>query len=237
MLRIKPKLHFDVHVEMEITPDIVELSDSEIRSFKVYYGKLVKNLGDLFEFEREGDEKVIVLDGDFSRVKWIGRGMRDGEIVVKGNVGQHCGAYMEGGKIVVEGNADDWLGTEVRGGEIVVKGNAKNRIGCNFWGEMEGMRGGRIVIEGNAGSYVGEKMVDGYIEIRGNAGDFIGTEMMGGLIVVHGDCGYVGWDMRGGEIRVGGKFDLSPSFRVEDGVWIGDVNVKGNGIIKKLESL
>ncbi len=233
MLILRPKLSFEVHVEAEITPDLAEMDLKDVLNFEVYYGKLVKRLGDLFDVETVGEGKRLILEGDFSRVKWIGKGMKDGEIVVRGDVGQHCGAYMEGGKIIVEGNADDWLGTEMRGGEIVVKGNAGNRIGCNFWGEMEGVKGGKIIVEGDVGSYVGEKMVDGYIEV-GNAGDFVGTEMKGGVIVVRGNCGYVGWDMKGGEIRVGGRFDLPPSFVEENGVWRGDVNVGGKGVIRKL---
>jgi len=234
VLIIKPKFLFEVHVEAELTPELVEMDLKDVLSFEVYYGKFVKKLGDLFDVVKEGDDKKLVLQGDFSRVKWIGKEMQGGEIVVKGNVGQHCGAYMIDGRIVIEGNADDWLGTEMKGGEIIVKGNAKNRIGCNFWGEMEGMKGGKIVIEGNAESYIGEKMVDGYIEVKGNACDFVGSEMKGGLIIVHGNCGYVGWDMKGGEIRIGGSSDLPPSFKQSDDGWIGDVNAKGNGIIRKL---
>ncbi len=236
MLRLKPKFWFEVHVEAELTPDLAELDLKDVLNFEVYYGKYVKKLGDLFEIEKVGDEKVLMLEGDFSRVKWIGKGMKDGEIIVKGDVGLHCGAYMEGGKITVEGNADDWLGTQMKGGEITVKGNVGSRIGCNFWGEAEGMRGGKIIVEGYARGYIGEKMVDGFIEIKGNAGDFVGTEMRGGLIIVRGNCGYVGWDMRGGTIEVHGDFDLPPSFKKTEDGWIGDLNVKGKGLIRSKEN-
>ncbi len=234
MLILKPKFYFEVHVEAEITPELAEMDTGEIEEFEVYYGKFARKLGELFEVKKEGDGKVVILDGDFSRVKWIGKGMKEGEIIVKGNVGLHCGAYMEGGRIVVEGNADDWLGAEMKGGEIIVKGNAGNRVGCNYWGESEGMKGGRIVVEGDARNYVGERMIDGFIEIKGNAGDFVGTEMKGGTIVVHGNCGYVGWDMKGGEIRIGGNFCLLPPFIKSEDHWLGDINVKGKGIIKRL---
>jgi formylmethanofuran dehydrogenase subunit C len=233
MLIIKPKIDFEVNVEAEITPDIA--TDLEYaKSFTVYYGKLEMSLAELFEVEKEGDSKVIVLEGDFSRVKWIGKGMLDGEIIVRGNAGANYGAFMKGGKIVIEGNADDWIGAEMEGGEIIVKGDAKNLIGCPYWGDLEGMKGGKIVIEGNAGNYIGEKMVSGEIEVRGKAGDFIGTEMKGGLITIHGDCGIVGGDMKAGEIRIGGIFELVPAFRETDDVFVGDVNVKGKGIVRVL---
>jgi len=234
MLILKPKFGFDVSVEAEITPELATKSEDEIRSFRVWYGKLEKKLEELFEIEKEGDEKKIVLDGNFSKVKWIGMGMTDGEIIVRGDIGANCGAFMKGGKIIIEGNADDWLGAEMKGGEIVVRGNARNLIGCAYYGNATGMQDGRIVIEGNAGNYIGEKMSGGVIEIRGSAGDFIGTEMKGGEIVIHGDCGYVGGDMKSGIIKIGGNFDILPTFRKTDEGWMGDVLVKGEGKIIKI---
>ncbi len=223
---IKPKKSFEVCVEAEITPQNPKP--------KVYLGKEELELEELFDVEvfDDGEEKVI-LKGDFSKVKWIGRGMKSGEIVVEGNAGMHLGAFMEGGRIVVKGDCDDWVGGMMKGGEIVIEGNAGNRIGCNYWGESEGMKGGRIVVKGSAGNYVGEKMVDGEIVIEGNAGDFVGTEMKGGRITVKGKAGYTGWDMKGGEITVG-ECEILPSFVKEGDVWKGDVNVKGEGVIRIL---
>ncbi len=223
---IKPKKSFEVCVEAEITPQNPKP--------KVYLGKEELELEELFDVEvfDDGEEKVI-LKGDFSKVKWIGRGMKGGEIVIEGNAGMHLGAFMEGGRIVVKGDCDDWVGGMMKGGEIVIEGNAGNRIGCNYWGESEGMKGGRIVVKGSAGNYVGEKMVDGEIVIEGNAGDFVGTEMKGGRITVKGKAGYTGWDMKGGEIAVG-ECEILPSFVKEGDVWKGDVNVKGEGVIRIL---
>jgi formylmethanofuran dehydrogenase subunit C len=234
LLIIKPKTDFVVTVEAEITPELATRDLDEVRKFTVYYGKNEVELGELFEVQKEGNDKKIVLEGDFSRVKWIGRGMDDGEILIRGNVGTHCGAYMSGGKIVVEGNADDWLGAEMKNGEIIVKGDAANLVGCAYYGNQTGMSGGKIVIEGSAGNYIGEKMSGGEIEIMGNAGDFIGTEMKGGLIVIHGSCGFVGGDMKAGEIKIGGNFELVPTFKKTDEGWVGDVNVKGEGVIKQI---
>ncbi|HID43910.1 MAG TPA: formylmethanofuran dehydrogenase subunit C [Archaeoglobaceae archaeon] len=233
MLVIKPKVDFEVNVEAEITPELVD-DIERVRKFALYYGKYEVALEELFEIEIEGEGRTIVLEGDFSRVKWIGRGMVDGEIIIKGDAGANCGAFMKGGKIVIEGNADNWVGAEMENGEIRVMGNAKNLIGCPYWGNLVGMRGGKIVIEGNAGSYIGEKMNGGIIEIKGNAGDFIGTEMKAGTIIIHGNCGIVGGDMKGGEINIGGNFELVPTFmKTEDG-FTGDVNVKGKGLIRSL---
>jgi len=234
-LIIKPKSEFEVCVEAEITPEIARnLEDA--KNFKVYLGKEERRLEELFDLEFVDDrEEKVILKGDFSRVKWIGREMKGGEIIVEGNVGMHLGAFMEGGRIVVKGNCDDWVGGMMKGGEIVVEGDTGNRVGCNYWGESEGMKGGRIVIKGNAGNYIGEKMVDGEIVVEGNAGDFVGSEMKGGKIVVRGKAGYTGWDMKGGVIEVG-ECELSPSFvKDAEGVWRGDVNVKGEGVVRILQ--
>ncbi|OYT33755.1 formylmethanofuran dehydrogenase subunit C [Archaeoglobales archaeon ex4484_92] len=234
MLILKPKIDFTVTVEAEITPELAMKEIQEIENLKIYYGNNVVKLNDLFEIKKEGDDKKLILDGDFSRVKWIGYGMTDGEIIIKGNVGTHCGSNMKGGRIVIEGDADDWLGAEMKGGEIIVKGNAANLVGCAYYGNLVGMTNGKIFIEGNAGSYIGEKMNGGEIEIKGNAGDFIGTEMKGGSITIHGSCGFVGGDMKGGEIKIKGEFELVPTFKLTEDGWVGDVNVKGEGKIKKI---
>ncbi len=230
-LVIKPKAEFDICVEAEITPEIAENAEN----FTVYVGKEKKKLGELFELEFVDDgENRVVLKGDFSKVKWIGRGMKNGEIVVEGNAGMHLGAYMEGGRIVVKGDCDDWIGGMMKDGEIIVEGNAGNRVGCNYWGEEVGMSGGKIIIKGNAGNYIGEKMSDGEIIVEGNAGDFVGSEMKGGKIIVRGKAGYTGWDMKGGVIEVG-ECELSPSFVNEGGEWKGDVNVRGEGVVRILQ--
>lgn len=234
MMVLRPKVDFSVTVEAEITPELAAMSVEEAAKFRVYYGREQVALGELFEITKEGDEKKLVLEGDFSRVKWVGARMEDGEIVVKGSIGAHCGAYMKGGRIEIQGDADDWLGAEMTGGEIIVKGNARNLVGCAYYGDMKGMSGGRILIEGNAGNYIGEKMAGGEIEIKGDAGDFIGTEMTNGIITIHGGCGFAGGDMKGGEIRIGGEFDLLPSFRKSDEGFIGDINVGGKGVIKQI---
>lgn len=239
MIVIRPKVDLEVNVDMEITPEIAESDIETVNNFIVYYGKNEVPLSELFEVEMatgaDGGDKKIILEGDFSRVKWVGKGMFDGEIHVKGDIGADCGAYMKGGKIIIEGNADDWLGAEMDGGEILVKGNVENCLACPYWGNTEGMKGGKITIKGNAGSYIGEKMMGGEIAIHGSAGDFIGTEMKNGLITIKGSCGITGGDMKGGEIRIGGNFDIVPSFRKVEKGYTGDTNVKGKGIVIPLD--
>jgi formylmethanofuran dehydrogenase subunit C len=229
MLILKPKIEFEVSVDAEITPSIALASEEEIANFEVFYGKEKRKLSELFEVKKEGDSAKIVLEGDFSKVKWVGARMDEGEIVIRGNIGDHCGAYMTGGKIIVEGDALDWVGAEMKGGEIVIEGNARNYIGCAYWGDATGMSGGKITIKGNARNYIGEKMGGGEIEIHGDAEDFIGTEMKDGLIVIHGNCGFVGGDMKGGTIKIKGNFELVPGFKKTDDGFEGDVNVGGKG--------
>ncbi|RLI75384.1 formylmethanofuran dehydrogenase subunit C, partial [Archaeoglobales archaeon] len=45
---------------------------------------------------------------------------------------------------------------------------------------------------------------------------------------------FVGGDMKGGEIRIGGNFELVPTFKKTEDGWVGDVNVNGQGVVKTL---
>jgi|Deesub1362A_J573_1020465.scaffolds.fasta_scaffold00240_32 formylmethanofuran dehydrogenase subunit C len=233
-VKLSLKTELDVPVEVDgIVPSVVGGKTlEEIQSLEVYHGNRVVKLGEIFNVSlEEGEENLLICEGDFSKVKWLGKGMDGGKILVRGNVGPHCGAFMKGGEITVEGHADDYLGAEMVEGVITVTGNAGSYTGAAYHGSMNGMKGGKILLEGNAGSYLGEKMKEGYIEVRGNAGDFVGYKMSGGKIVILGDSGITGAAMKGGEITVKGKCELPPSLKEEDGKYVGDILEGGKGVV------
>ena len=229
-----------IPVEVDsLTPDkLLGKNEAEIKAVKVWWGNREENTGDLFDVSVEGEagsaeEVKIVLEGDLSRVKHIGDGMKAGEIEALGDVDMHCGAMMSGGKITVKGNADCWAGREMRGGELVIEGNAGANLCAMYRGEMTGMTGGKVVVGGNADECVAQYMTGGEIVIKGNAGMLTGLNMKGGKITIEGDAIMPGADMTGGAITVKGKvLDMMPSFRLEgtesiDGVeykkYIGDL--------------
>ena len=210
-----------IPVEVDsLTPDkLVGKNEAEIKAVKVWWGNKEENTGELFDVRVEGEagsaeEVKIVMEGDLSRVKHIGDGMKAGEIEAIGDVDMHCGAMMAGGRITVKGNADCWAGREMRGGELIIEGDAGDNLCAMYRGEMTGMTGGKVTVGGNAGECVGQCMARGEILIKGNAEMLAGLNMKGGKITIEGDAVMPGADMTGGEITVKGKVqDMMPSFK------------------------
>lgn len=192
VLRLKDRPAVPLEAEV-ISPDLfAEMAHADIRAQAVYLGKRRLRLDDLFEVEGERSDQVEV-HGDLAQVKWLGRGMSRGSLVVRGNAGMHLGAYMRGGRIEVHGSAGDWLGAEMKNGQIRVQGDAGGQVGAAYRGSLAGMRDGTILIGGSAGLEVGMRMRRGTIVIGGRARDFAGLQMKGGTLVLLG----------GAEIRAG----------------------------------
>ncbi len=192
VLRLKEQPTVPLEAEV-LSPDtFADLSNDEIRAKIVYHGKRQVRLDEFFDVEGERSDD-LELHGNLHRVRWIGRGMSRGRMIVHGSVGMHLGAYMKGGEIEVHGNAGDWIGAEMKNGLIRVHGNGGGQIGAGYRGSLKGMRGGTIIVDGSAGLEVGMRMRRGTIVIGGPAKDFTGLQMKGGTIVL----------MQGAEIRTG----------------------------------
>lgn len=175
----------EVPLEAEmLSPDVTAgLTREAIGALPVYLGKRQRRVDDFFTVDGEPGED-LEIHGDARRVKWIGRGMTRGRIVIHGNAGMHLGGYMKGGTIEVTGNVSDWLGAEMTGGFIRVSGNAGGQVGAAYRGSLSGMRDGTIIIGGTAGLEVGMRMKRGTIVVGGPARDFVGLQMKGGTIVL-----------------------------------------------------
>ncbi|TWT66771.1 Formyltransferase/hydrolase complex Fhc subunit C [Posidoniimonas polymericola] len=145
--------------------------------------------GELFTIRGNPRDLEWRFEGDLSRVRHLGAGLRAGRIVIDGDVGRHCGAALRGGEIVVHGDAGDWLGAEMRGGEIHVRGSAGNCVGGGYTGSKFGMRGGAIVVDGPVGNYAGRQMRRGVLIAVGGCGDLPGFRMRAGSLLVLGRCG------------------------------------------------
>jgi formylmethanofuran dehydrogenase subunit C len=185
---LKEELEIPLEAE-SLTPDLIGgLAHDEILNLPVYLGKHKFQLGDFFEVEGE-KSTTLELHGDLARVKWIGRGMTQGHIVIHGNAGMHLGAYLSGGLIIVDGDVTDWLGAEMSGGLIHVRGKAGGQVGAAYRGSLLGMRGGTILIDGGAGIEVAMRMRRGLISIQGRVGDFAGLQMSGGTLFLFGKAG------------------------------------------------
>jgi len=223
-----------VPVEVDsLTPDqLFGKSEAELKAVKVWWGNREEDTGDLFDVSVEGDaasadEVKIVMEGNLTRVKRIGAGMKAGEIEARGDVDMHCGALMEGGRIVVKGNANCWAGREMRGGELIIEGDAGDNLCAMYRGEMKGMTGGKVTVGGDVGECICQYMADGEILIKGNANRLAGLNMSGGKITIEGDAELFGPDMTGGEIVMKGKvLEMMPSFKFLETTTVDGVEYK-----------
>ncbi len=116
--------------------------------------------------------------------RFIGAGMADRKILIRGTPGNALGAYLNGAEITVCGNAQDAVGDTMNAGKIVVHGSIGDAAGY-------AMRGGQIFVKGNAGYRAGIHM-KAYQDkaprmvIGGTAGSFLGEYQAGGVIAVLG---------------------------------------------------
>jgi formylmethanofuran dehydrogenase subunit C len=199
-----------------ITPDnLAGKATDEIARLPVQHGNTQVPLAEFFSVNGDAGDRSIVIEGDCSRVKWIGASMAGGRIAIHGNAGMHLGAEMKGGEIQVHGNAGDWVGAEMRGGHIHVHGNAGHLVGAAYRGSRVGTRGGVILIDGNAGNEIGSTMRRGLIAIGGTAGDFAGVSLIAGSIFLFGQPGIrTGAGMKRGTIACFGDLPpLLPTFK------------------------
>jgi len=189
----------DVPLEADVlTPDRLGGAE-DIAALELWHGKERTRVGEFFAHSGAGDD--VRLEGDLSRVKFVGAGMTAGRLTVAGDVGMHAGAGMRGGELHVEGDAGDWAGAGMRGGKLVVRGTAGSRLGGVYPGERAGMRGGEIVVHGDAGEQAGAGLRRGLIAVAGRVGDAAGLRMLAGTIVALDGLGpRAGAGMRRGSI-------------------------------------
>jgi formylmethanofuran dehydrogenase subunit C len=218
VLTLLRKLRFPVIAEC-ITPSVLEgKTVHELAALEVWEGNKQKKLSDIFQIEQTPEETpTITINGDASEVRRVGLGMKQGEIIVNGNIGMHLGEKMAGGKIIVNGNAGQWAGAEMKGGVIEIHGNASDYLASPYRGSDRGMSGGKITVDGDVGSDSACYMKGGVIKIRGDSGPFLGFRMKDGAIHVEKNCASrVGANMSGGKIIVSGSLEEPmPTFTID----------------------
>lgn len=213
-LRLQIHTRPEVPLEAEVlSPDRLQgLELRDIESLPLMHGNEKCAVGDFFTIAGDRDGEIH-LEGDLSRVKHLGAGMKTGTLHVHGDAGQHLGAGMSGGTLLVDGNAGDWVGPEMSGGRIHVKGDAGHMVGSAYRGSPIGMTGGEIIIEGSARNEIGHGLRNGLIAIGGDSGDFTGVNMLAGTIIVLGKLGLrAGAGMKRGTIASLHDAELLPTF-------------------------
>jgi formylmethanofuran dehydrogenase subunit C len=194
-LREQPEVPLEAEV---LTPDRLAGAE-DVAALPLWHGKERVRVGDFFAVSGSGDD--VVLEGDLSRVQYVGAGMSAGRLTVAGDVGMYAAAGMRGGELRVEGDAGDRAGAGMHGGTLVVRGSAGDELGGVRSGEKAGMRGGEIIVGGDAGARAGAGLRRGLIAVAGRTGDAAGLRMLAGTIVALGGLGpRAGAGMRRGSI-------------------------------------
>lgn len=214
-LRLKEKLDVPLEADVISVDRLANVSSiGEIGKLRVFYGKEEMELGDFFEIKGSMEDGKVLVEGDLSKVKRIGKNMSWGELEICGNVGMHLAEGLSGGRVFVRGNVSDWLGMSMSGGVIYVEGNVGNFACASYWGEKRGMAGGVVVIKGNVGDDLGRRMRRGTILVTGDAGDFPGTGIIAGTVFILGKVGKaLGAEMKRGTIVLLEEPELLSSFK------------------------
>ena len=173
---------------------------------------------------KSSKEEVIIKN--LVNGKYIGTGIKNKKIIIKGNVEREIGINLENTEIIIEGNCEDAIGDKMNSGKIVVNGSVVDAPGYS-------MNGGKIYIKENAGYRVGIYMKElqsdekSVIIVGGNVGDFLGQSQEGGTIIVLGLQKYGGnpvgrycaTDLKGGHIYIRSNFkpkDLDNNIILEE---------------------
>ena len=85
------------------------------------------------------DSKELVVENVIGQ-RYIGSGIINRKIIVKGTPGNALGAYLDNSEIVVYGNGQDATGDTMNSGEIIIHGSVGDATGY-------AMRGGAIYVE------------------------------------------------------------------------------------------
>tara|TARA_B100000686_G_C16762230_1_gene959429 strand:+ start:492 stop:1298 length:807 start_codon:yes stop_codon:yes gene_type:complete len=211
-LTIKKKPDAPLEAE-NISPLITaNLKLDEIKNLEILHGNIKCTVDNFFNVKDDKSE-VLTIQGDLSRVKYLGAKMDSGEMIVNGNAGMHLGSAMSGGTIKVNGDVEDWIAPEMSGGIIHITGNGGHCIGSAYRGASVGITGGEIIIEGNVKNEIGNGMSNATIFVGGDVGDFTGVNMNSGTIVLYGEAGIrTGAGMKRGTIISMNRIEMLPTF-------------------------
>ncbi len=191
---------------------LADLEPVQIAAIELQCGKRKMRVDDLFSISGFDTQKIIIKNS-FSKLDYIGKELRGGEIHVEGDVGAYCGISMQSGLIKISGNTGIYAGCEMKKGQLEISGDAGDFLGGALPGNKNGMKGGVILVKGNAGDRVGDHLRRGTILIEGNAGDYCGSRMIAGTIAVMGNTGkHIGYAMRRGTLLLWNQPSLSSSF-------------------------
>ncbi|MCX8193589.1 MAG: tributyrin esterase [Nitrososphaeria archaeon] len=166
----------------------IDASNKDLRTLNSEIKKAINN----------GALKIVIENA--SHLDGLAAGLKQGNIVVNGDVGDYTAALNDGASITINGNCKRFLADNMTKGTVIVNGNVG--YGCGVY-----CYGGNIIVNGDAGDFLGTLNKGAVIIVTGDCGDSVGTYMVGGEIVILGDAGErIGdWIIRG-SIFIGGEY-------------------------------
>jgi len=222
----------ELYLECEnVNPDVLAGKNAgEIAKLPAYQGREMSTLGDYFTIAGESGataaDTKIVVNGDCTKMKYLGAKMTAGEMVVNSACDMYTGSWMKGGKLTINGDVHSFCGLAMAGGEFTINGNAGNYLGAAYRGDWRGMSGGVLRVKGNAGSDVASFMIGGTLIVEGNVDIHLGTHMEGGTIILKGNANRrVGGQLVKGTIYVFGSINvMMPGYKP-----VGEVELEVDG--------
>ena len=197
-LKAKPTQRLDLSPLVPVR--LAKLKPQEIEALRIGTTRLKLTVGDAFKV-KGSEAGTLRFVGTDARCDFIGKELRDGEILVDGDAGAYLGAAMKSGTIQVNGNAGALAGASMSGGTLAIAGHAGERAAGVLVGETHGMKGGVLTIGRNAGPLVGERMRRGLVIVNGDAGDYAGGRMIAGTILFKRRVGKnAGYSLRRGSL-------------------------------------
>ncbi len=197
-LQSQPALRVDARTLQPAA--LATMSTAEIEQLALPMGNTTVPLAELFALAPSTDD-ALHIEGDASRLDFLGWQMSTGRLVVHGPAGDYAGGAMRGGELVIEGSVRDLAACEMAGGTLVIDGDAGDFVASTLPGSMDGMRGGFVRIRGGVGARCADRMRRGTVVIDGDAGDFLASRLVAGTIALAGRCGaHPGFGMRRGSL-------------------------------------
>jgi formylmethanofuran dehydrogenase subunit C len=203
-----------VDVRSLLPEALFDMTTRAIEGLPLPIGNKTISLGEICKVGKKiGRNDQLILEGNTTRLTYIGLGMISGVVMVTGDAGYCTGAMMRGGKIEIQGSVNDGCGLNMEAGIILVHGSAGDFCGAASTGRKFGMSGGEIIIGKNTGCETGAWMRKGLIFVGGNAAEYAGARMTAGTIIINGHASAgAGIGMKRGSLVVGRMKILSTGF-------------------------
>jgi len=140
----------------------------------------------------------------------IGAGLKHGEVIIEGSVGDYVGVLNAGATIKVKRDAGRYAADNMTAGTVIIEGDAE-------YGAGQYCYGGTVVIRGNAGDFTATMNKGAVIIVTGDVGDEAGTYMLKGDLIVLGNAGrnFANYLIRG-NVFIGGHWQsIGHNTRIE----------------------